>query len=160
MLYIIDGYNFLFRFRAEHKELEKNRAETISTIDSLCSKYSIKALLIFDSQLPHSQDYPNKQQLYSLDVVFSPTGTSADDYILEYIDGCKTPQQITVVSSDQFLCDCCKAKFSKTISIEDFMEKFKRKELREQRIEHKPTKENSHEFQRLLDIFEKRFKAK
>ena len=159
MHYLIDGYNLFFRIATEIDPLEKNRTLIIAFINQHIAKTRLTVTVIFDSQTEHASLFPSRHSLSSLEVVYSPKNQTADDYILEYLEARKHPQQFTVITSDKALANKARELHAKTLSIEKFISWLEKKELT---IPHetKQEKETKAEFKRLLDIFEKKLGEK
>ncbi len=158
MLYLIDGYNFLFRLQSSVKNLKTDRTHFLLMIDKICEKRNLSTQIIFDSSEALSQDYPSKAQLSYIQLTFSPKNKTADDYILEIIQVSKARYKLTVVTSDILLARQVEGLGSKWLTIENFMLKFfPDKADSSLKEEAKPDKETDRDFTRLLAIFEQRF---
>ncbi len=157
MQYIIDGYNFLFRYKSSTKSLEKDRNLVIESIDHLCRHFKIHACIVFDSHSDHSENYPSKAILECIEVVYSPKNRSADDYIIEMIDCTKHKKTKMVVTSDNFLRQQVKSLGGLSITIEEFLSQFSISNTKKE-TEEKPFSENEKELQRLLKIFQNKFR--
>ncbi|MBI5274533.1 MAG: NYN domain-containing protein [Chlamydiales bacterium] len=156
MQYIIDGYNFLFRYKKSAQSLEKDRKHVIQLISRLCAHFNIQACIVFDSHQDHSECYPSKAILKNVEIVYSPTSKSADDYIIEMIEFSKYKKNQTVVTSDNFLRKQIEALGGLSMTIESFLTQFSFGSVQKE-MEEKPISENEKELLRLLKIFEDRF---
>lgn len=94
-----------------------------------------------------------RKNLKAMNIVYTPTRQTADDYILEMLEHAKNPAQETVISSDRDLLRKAKQIGARTQTIEEFLKKISRKSISAD-DEKKQLKESSAEFERLLKIFE------
>lgn len=121
MDYWIDGYNLLFKIKSHLSSLEQSRKTLIDELRLHLIKSNLKATIIFDSSDAHAEEFPSNQSLYPLEIVFSPKGLSADDFIVEKLYGTKSAKNVTIVTSDAHLAFRCKDTKAKITSIEDFL---------------------------------------
>lgn len=159
MKYVIDGYNLFFHIEDEANPLEKKRELFISALNNALSELHLHAILIFDSHQTHAAVFPTKKDLSALEIIFSPEGISADEYILERLRAEKKPQLQVIVTSDRELIRHAKHLGAKTKTIESFFEMLSRRSAKKNSQEEKKMhKESSHHFDRLLDAFEKKLR--
>lgn len=159
MLYIIDGYNFLFRLQHRIKDLKKDRSHFLLLIDKICEERNLYTQIVFDSNEELSLDYPSKAKLSHIQIIFSPKNKTADDYILEIVHVSKNRYKTTVVTSDLLLAKLSEALGTRWLTVEAFMTKFfPSRNGPLEKVEHKPEKESDRDFHRLLEIFEKKIK--
>ncbi|MEM7174922.1 MAG: NYN domain-containing protein [Chlamydiota bacterium] len=160
MHYLIDGYNFFFRIQQDVLPLAKKRRDFIAALDQLFVELNLSCTLVFDSGRRLSDSFPSKQMLTSIEVVFSPANTSADDYIIEWLTAQRHRKQLTVVTSDRELACRAKTIGAKTESLEEFFRFLRKKEQRSvcHAEEEKAAFDSEAEFNRLLKIFEQRLK--
>ncbi|NGX34242.1 MAG: hypothetical protein K1060chlam1_00593 [Candidatus Anoxychlamydiales bacterium] len=155
MLYLIDGYNLLFKLFHNEKSIQTQRTLTIQFLKEKASLLKLNCHLIFDAH--HQEEIvAHKTDADRLKVIYTPKSQTADEYILEKVFLSKTPSQITVITSDNSLAFQAKNMLSQTKSIDDFIDFLSEKELH---LEKKETsKEESIDtkinIQRLLKIFE------
>ncbi len=158
MLYLIDGYNFLFRLQNSVKNLRDDRTKFLKIIDKICSSRNLYTQIVFDSSDALSLDYPSKAELPHIQIIFSPKHKTADDYILEMILISKQRYKTTVVTSDLLLARQVEGLGSRWLTVESFMRKFfpsHSDSVPDEEI--KPEKESDRDFERLLKAFENRF---
>ena len=116
------------------------------------------ATVVFDSNAKEAAHYPTKSQAYpNLEILFSPKGLCADKYILEYLEGHSRPSSLILVTDDRTLTFFAKETGVRHSSITDFLQKLQKKSTHKP-SESKPRSLPSKEFDRLLQIFEERFK--
>lgn len=161
MLYIIDGYNLLFRLKAKKQTLRDARDFLINELGRLIKEFNLKAMIVFDSSLDMAHLFPSKSEKPPLEIIFAPYGTTADDYILELISYKAKKIPITLVTSDSGLTLLSRPYRVKSLTIDDlflrFSEKAHHKALKEELIykEHLDKKFSSL-FDYFLEEFEKR----
>jgi len=115
----------------------------------------MKGAMVFDSHSDHSNTYPIRSEHPHLEIIFSPTNLSADDYILEYLSTHQKVQNpITLVTSDNELAFRAKSFGASIMPVKAFLKFLHEKKLHSTHTEEKPSIENSQQVQRLLDIFE------
>lgn len=156
--YLIDGYNFLFRLRSGGSTLEKKRETLLRLLNEELSPLRLHLCVIFDGADP-IRNYARTLQFETLEIVYTSSHQSADDYVIDKLEHCRHTGHFIVVTSDQGLAKTCKRLGARTLSIEDFVE-FLRRRL--QKVAHKESKPALHpsnkELDRLLEIFEARLK--
>jgi len=158
VLYLIDGYNFLFKFFHSEKNIQTQRNLVIQILQEKASFLNLNFHLIFDAH--HQEEIvAHKSNVGRLKVIYTPKGQTADDYILEKIFLSKTPSQITIITSDNSLAFQAKSMHAQTKSIDDFIDFLQEKESQSAREEEKNKEEfidTKHNIQRLLKIFEEK----
>ena len=158
MHYYIDGYNFLFFLFDEVDPLKSKRDEVISEVQEILCSLSLKVSIIFDSHHNHSSFFPSSFNQRGLEIVYTASKQTADEYILEKLSFSKNNSLKTIVTSDNFLAKESRKLGAHTVSIDEFLKvilkKKKNKHLNESKIEH------SFENERWLKIFEENFKKK
>lgn len=152
MYYLIDGYNFLFRYLNSKQSLKSQRTKIISSLQSEFEELGLQGKIVFDAK-GEERTFGYKSPLM---IAYSERGETADRYILEYLDGTSTPTEVTVVTDDLFLSAAARRAGAHTQSLKKFClmldRKHAKKELRKEPI----FKESKREFERLLKIFEAR----
>lgn len=127
MLYLIDGYNLLFRLKSKKQTLKDAREFLINALGNLIKNFELKAAIVFDSSLDMAHLFPSKSERPPLEIIFAPYGMTADDYILEIISFKSKKQPITLVTSDNHLGQQAKSFRVKILSIEELFETFSMK---------------------------------
>ncbi len=162
MHYIIDGYNLLFKTGEKIHPLQNSRQNIIDILGDLAENLKFHLSIVFDSSIEESSLFPSSYQKSGLEVIYSPRGSSADDYIVELLTVTKTVKNTTVITSDRELSMKCKQEGAKTLKIEDFFDLLikRQRALKNKTKEHKPEyQETESNFNRLLKIFENRFNS-
>jgi len=152
--YYIDGYNFLFRVTKSYKALRHHQKELLGALNSWITKMQFDTVVVFDGR---QKDPPEavRSHLANLEVVYTPEGQTADDYILQEVEFSQNPSLLTIVSSDRELTGKARQRGAKTRTIEQFFSFLKG--------DKKSTPEKEKNFQdtpaniaRLLKIFEEK----
>lgn len=120
MIYVIDGYNLLFHLDPEANPLRRSREEIL---DLLAKVSHLKLEIVFDSDRDNALDIPSRTLLGNLDIVFSPRGQSADDWILEYLATRKRPKLYCLVTHDRELINGAKELGVKVMATSAFVKK-------------------------------------
>lgn len=158
MIYLIDGYNLLFKFFHNEKKIEVQREAIIDLLKEKSSLLKINIHLIFDGYKQNSE-LSNKRYFDKLKVVYTPKGQTADDYILEQIFLSKTPQEIVVITSDNHLKIKAKEMKAQVKSINAFIDWLSKKESQmkmKKESEEKNYLDTKKNIERLLKIFEEK----
>lgn len=157
MYYLIDGYNFLFSLFDSKRSLASQRQKTILFIKKQFSLLNLSGSLIFDGARRREEEsglsYPSP-----LEVVYTPKGQTADEYILEKIDTGKKKRQFTVVTNDRGLIGNCRPLGAKIISNMDFLKWLQEKAKKKKTVEKISIVETKYNIDRLLKVFEEKLK--
>ena len=119
MLYIIDGYNLMFKVLRAGDDLQKQRVTIIKDLNAKVQLLNIDALLIFDAQYKYGE--AQRSHYNHLEIHFTAQGEIADDYILKYIKGSSQPGEITVVTSDKKLSMLSRRRGAKAETVDEFL---------------------------------------
>src|SRR6266404_6481136 len=97
MIIVVDAYNLLRSVPPYKKTVtDKERAQFIAKLSLYGRRKGHKIVIVFDGG-PH--EWPFKENMKTVVVVYSGIHESADDYIKEYIDAHHT-KDLLLVSSD------------------------------------------------------------
>jgi predicted RNA-binding protein with PIN domain len=100
MIIVVDAYNLLRSVPPYKKTItDKERTQFIAQLSAYGRRKGHKIVIVFDGG-PH--EWPFKENMKIVTVVYSGIHESADDYIKEYIDAHHT-QDLLLVSSDSEL---------------------------------------------------------
>ena len=99
MKLIIDGYNLLKHIVGADFVDEQRRKMFIEQIARYSHKKMLPILLVFDGG---PSIYPSREKHNGVEVVYSGTKESADDYIKQYIEDVPT-HNLMLISSDREL---------------------------------------------------------
>ena len=154
MHYYVDGYNFLFRIFEKIDPLEKKRNQLINLLNEELKFLKGRCSLVFDSS-EQIRDCPQCAFLENLEVIYTPRGLTADNYIIELVEHSRTPKAITIVTSDNGLGRQCRHLGSLVMTIEAFIIFILKKTKKSE--DTKPSQTSSDaEIERLRKIFENR----
>lgn len=99
MIVVIDGYNILRSIYTQPLVTDKERHEFIRRIVRYASKKNIDVKLVFDGGL---YGMPDRDQKGLVEVVFTGSRETADEWILRFIENNKG-YEVAIVSSDREL---------------------------------------------------------
>lgn len=158
MHYLIDAYNLLFYLFDSPQSLLSKRKKVIDLLKKSLFSLNIPVTLIFDA--PHRKSFrPHFEYFEYFDVLFTPCGQSADEFILEKIELSLHPAEITVVTSDRRLGMQCRHLGARTQSLKLFLDWLsKKKPDQGKKSSSEEFKDSNFNIQRLLNIFESRLK--
>jgi predicted RNA-binding protein with PIN domain len=158
MHYLIDAYNLLFRTLKKCKSLEKSRRFLIEELNTAISQLHLHVTLVFDgAEKPPS--LATRGHFDAIEIVYTPRGQTADEYIAQEVSLSRSPAQYTVVTNDRPLALRCRQYRAKTQTIDEFLlflfkKKIKKKRRTSSREE--AFRDSDPQIARLLMIFEKR----
>lgn len=164
--YLLDGYNFLFRLLPDTGSLRTMREALLSDLGEKAHSLNLKLSVVFDAGA-QKQEEGKHYSYHTLDVLFTPYGITADEWIIREVQQAQKPQNITVVTSDKALQRQVCAYGGYTQPVEDFLGWLQQKCERKKRkkIAHPPPlilappkpKTLPNAESNYLEIFEKRF---
>jgi len=157
MRYFIDGYNLLFKILKKIHPLQKKRLDVIKALNQKVEEWGWDVTIVFDGSKEAPKEV-SRGHFKSLEVVYTPKGLTADDYILETLTFLLPKVRCTVISSDRELSGRAKQLGAKTLSIEDFLSSLVQKKKIKKTSLPKGAKDSDTQFFRLLKIFEERLK--
>ena len=153
MRYLIDGYNLFFKLKEEILPLEKKRNEFIELLDQEVGDLGLNALLIFDAHVENNHDYAPKRKFNHLEISFSPSTLSADDYILELLEW--NSKNTTLITSDKSLGDRAKHLGAKVKTVEAFTQLISKKRKKKAIPRKREIQETDRYIKHYLEAFEK-----
>ncbi len=154
MRYIIDGYNLIFNIPNKSFGLENNRKEILSSLKVAFSGNENDLTIVFDGK---GLDV-SFESFHLIQVIFTPSKMSADDYILEIVSASLHPSRVTVVSSDKNLSQQCKYFGTNTMTIKEFLKWVNKKPSKKEEEPYFDFQDSKQNIERLNKIFEKRLK--
>ncbi len=160
MHYYIDGYNLLFQLFHSSKELRAKREMLIDLLQEKLSALALDVTIIFEGK-HHLDEQSGREYLEGLQMIFTPKGQSADEYILQELSHTFHPSQYTIVTSDISLSRHCRSFGAYTMTTLEFLKwlENKRKKSSGSSPKKKPEFQDSHSnIERLIKIFEKKLK--
>lgn len=158
MQYWIDGYNLLFRITHLQGSLEEKRSQLISELNSLSKKSGLVFVLVFDAN-DKSRSLDSRSHYDALEIIYTTSKKTADEAILERMEGVRHPATVCVVSSDKGLTSQVRALGGQVLSLSEFCLFLNKKRLKKQNLKvQSECKESPIEIDRLQKIFEERFR--
>lgn len=153
MHYLIDAYNLLFRIGEPTGHFESKRQHLVEAINTISVGTKLRITLVFDgAEAPPS--HPTRHHFDTVELIYTPKGLSADEFIVNAVELTKRPERMTVVSSDRELTRKCRLHRAHVMKVEDFFLLIEKK--RQKQIPSKPEEISSAELKRWLKIFEER----
>lgn len=133
MHYLIDGYNLFFRTTRgeEGKNFQTEREKVILYLSEQLEIAKLQATLVFDAAW---KEGPSQTKIKgSLEILYTESGESADDWIVSQVKRSALPIEITVVTSDRNLAWRSRNKGAQTIHVEEFMKYVRRLVIKKSR---------------------------
>ena len=156
MHYFVDGYNFLFFLYEEVDPLRKKREEIIQKLQETLALLNLNITIVFDSHHSKNNFFPSRATHAKLEIIYTVSNQTADQYILEALEYKKLRAQETVVTSDKFLSSQAVALGAQVMTIGSFVKWVTKKHEHKLSQEVKQAQECSQEFTRLLEAFERK----
>ncbi|WP_059360255.1 NYN domain-containing protein [Parachlamydia acanthamoebae] len=119
MHYFIDGYNLMFRVLRVGDNLALQREKIIEDLHSKIAALNLNVTLVFDAQYQLGET--SRTHYKQLEIIFSSTGETADEFIISELKIRKSPFQCTVVTSDKKLAWLSRLQAAKTETVEEFI---------------------------------------
>lgn len=158
MHYLIDGYNLLFLLFDSPDNLQSNRKKVIDFLEESLLSLNLGVTLVFDASHQEGNRHPF-EYLESFDILFTPKGQTADDFILEKVEFSLHPAETTVVTSDKRLGMQCRHLGAHIQSLKQFFSWLSKKRSdQSKKTSQASFKDSKANIQRLLNIFESRLK--
>jgi len=159
MQIFIDGYNLLFRLQSFFSDVDfsKARMHLIEELERHAAECDLCMTCVFDASF--RDDDLCQSHYYSLKIVFTPKGMSADDYLLETFKQSQNPRSLKLVTSDLILAKKARAYGVQAEKAEEFLIRLRRKAQKKHftpiRVEQKTVKEKK-VHKELIKIFEEK----
>ncbi len=157
MQYLVDAYNLLFRSTKKRGPLEQTRQQLIEELNEAVSKLNLQVILVFDGADKHFS-HASRGHFNAVEVIYTPQGQTADEYISEEVIQSLKPAQITVVTNDRELAHRCKAHRAKILTLDQFISFLMKKKIKKRKTSSSARnfRDSEIELNRLLLIFEKK----
>lgn len=157
MIYLIDGYNLLFFVSEGPKNFSRERQEFIASLQNCFSCLHLSGLLVFDGK--HRRDEESGRSYEEpLEIIYAPSGQSADNYIVEKLQSLKNPKDAIVVTNDKGLSLHARALKAQIMDNDSFLSFILSRMSPKKKT--KKTKDSPQNIERLSKIFEERFKER
>lgn len=155
VFFLIDGYNLLFSWEDEVQSLQKQREKLCNWLQKKFKEHHFQGKIVFDGSFISGEISGHGYQ-FPLEIIYTPSGQSADLWLTEYVERIKNRKELIVVSNDNGLKRHIQALHAKIISNQTFLKKF----IKKTPIHEKKTiKISENEVERLKKIFEERLKS-
>ncbi len=121
--FIIDGYNLMYKLlpNKPKRSLQEMREQLEARLLNVQQSSRHKVTVIYDGQHPQRPI----RNTGSLESVFTASGYSADEWIVDHLKSLgKNAGMFTVVSSDRFISSHAKAWGAAAMSSDDFIETY------------------------------------
>src|ERR1700722_8106526 len=122
MHYYIDGYNLLFRAAggaSTSRDFKSQRESMVHSLNVKIASLKLDVTIVFDSQ--YFEGEGSRSHYKHLEICFTPLGMTADEYILEQLKFCRSPQHEIVVTSDRDLAYKARNLSASTESVDEFL---------------------------------------
>ncbi len=162
MQIFIDGYNLLFRLQSYFSDIDFSQARMhlIEELERHAKEFKLSMTCVFDA--PFQDDDLCQSHFYSLKIVFTPKGMTADDYLLDCFRHAKNPRLIKLVTSDRGLLRKAKAMGVETEKAEEFLIRLRKKVKKKQKVFRQDLpilKEEKTVNKKLIKVFEEKEKV-
>lgn len=158
-VYLIDGYNLLFKNPHVEGTLHEQRTQFIHDLKTVARFLHLSLIIVFDAH--QTKEELKRYQSSGIEIVFTEKSKTADDYIIRYIDLLSPAQkeQLIVVSSDNYVQRAARVEGVKTLTVEQFVHMLARqfrtqKKRRKQNTSMKETSCSSLSVEAWLALFE------
>ena len=122
MNYLIDGYNVIGVSRQMSLADKDKEEQFVALLSAFFSSNKDTCTVVFDGKSLETGWQSNYYQV-GIDVVFTDSAESADDYIVRYVKKCINKSSLKIVTSDKQICLDVKPYKVKTLSSTDFLVK-------------------------------------
>ena len=122
MKYLIDGYNVIGVSRHMSLSDKDKEAQFVSFLSSFFSSKKDTCKVVFDGKSLET-DWQSSYQQAGIDVVFTDSAESADDYMVRYVKNYVNKSSLKIVTSDKQICSDVKQYKVKTLLSVDFLVK-------------------------------------
>ena len=121
MHYYVDGYNLLFRVFASEISLQKQRGALLSFLSRKAIQQHLSITVVFDA--PKQPEGTLRGHHGPLEVVYTSSGESADDYIISIFNVPHRKDRIVVVTSDRELMRRAQQAGARVMTVEAFLKR-------------------------------------
>jgi predicted RNA-binding protein with PIN domain len=136
--------------------LEEKRRQLILKLNHIAKEQGLCFTLVFDAS--KDKDRPCFRSHYDeIEIIYATAAPTADEYIIQHVEGTKKPSSLCVVSSDKGLIAQVRALGTETLSLQDFVKFLEKKHRKRQSVSFE-AKDSPKEIERLRKIFEEKLK--
>lgn len=154
MYFLIDGYNLLFSCSVDQHTLQIQRGTLLKWMQKQFDFLNISGVVVFDGG--HPTDEYDISYRSPLEIVYTPKGISADQYIVEHLSCLKNSKLATIVTNDKGLLSHCRSYTAKSLGCEPFVQWLMKKSKKIKVSQRKVLQESPSEVDRLTKLFEER----
>lgn len=121
MHYTIDGYNLLFYLFGPllQPDFSVKRDQLIQELNSKISLLALDVTVVFDSHLCSGEG--SRSHFHHLEILFTPEGITADDFIIQTLGLVKDATKEIVVTNDRTLALRARHQLASTQGVEHFL---------------------------------------
>lgn len=120
MHYIIDGYNLFFYLHGSSpNDFKSQRQSLIQSMNAKIEFLSLDVSLVFDSHFSPGEG--SRSHYRHLEILFTPEGMTADDFIIQYLISARNISKEVLVTNDRQLSTRAKHLSAGTQSIDHFL---------------------------------------
>lgn len=127
---IIDGYNYIGAIRDISLDDINKEDKLVNKMLSFIQKKKTKITIVFDGQKGWIHDGAKKYKKGAINVVFSPSSSSADEMIKGMVDKSDHKRDLVVVSSDRDVFQHAIKKGAKAVNCSDFEKELKKMSIK------------------------------
>lgn len=127
MIYVLDGYNILFRTQFDEMPLEKVRTALLEELSTIASSLQLELIVIFDA---HNTDEPlSRERFGKLEVIYTDPHQTADSFIIDYSRALSPSKksQTTIISSDGYIRRSVRSENVRVLSVNQFFSELQQK---------------------------------
>jgi predicted RNA-binding protein with PIN domain len=118
MPFLVDGHNLIGRMPDLHLDDPEDEAKLTARLRSYCVRVGKRATVVFDHGLPGGRSWELSRG--GVEVIFAPTGRTADGILRERIRRARDPRGLTVVTSDHQVIAAAQARGARVMRAEEF----------------------------------------
>lgn len=115
---LIDGHNLIGQMPDLRLDDPEDEAKLVARLRSYCARTGRRVTVVFDQGVPGGRS--RELSHGGVEVVFAPTGRSADGILRERIRRARDPRALVVVTSDHALVAAAEARGARVVRAETF----------------------------------------
>ena len=114
---LIDGHNLIGRLPDLGLDDPDDEAKLVARLRTHCARTRKRATVVFDCGLPGGR---SELSGGGVEVIFAPTGRTADSILRERVRRARDPRGLTVVTSDRGVIAAAQARGARVMRAEEF----------------------------------------
>ncbi len=115
---VVDGHNLIGRMADLRLDDPADEAKLVARLRTYAARTGRRITVVFDQGLPGGRS--RELSGGGVEVIFAPTGRSADEILRARLRRARDPRALTVVSSDRALIAAAQARGARVVRAEDF----------------------------------------